>query len=130
MRLVKRFLDGLGMRDWRARAALVPAAGGALSWAAFLVCDRVLRAGAVSGTRAGVGAMVMRRFCLVIGGGRIGICAVVGTTLGAGAVSSCILGTTLGAGVESTGILLVIERVMRRAESSLFWSVWSTLGAG
>ena len=130
MRLVKRLLDGLGMRDWRARAALVPAAGGALSWAAFLVFDRVLCAGAVLETRAGVGTVVMRRFRLVIGGGCIGICAVVGTTLGAGIASSCMLGTTLGAGVESTGILLVIERVMRRAGSSLFWSIWSTLGTG
>ena len=56
---------GLDMSDSLAFAALVLAAGGALSWAAALVRDLVLRAGAVGGTCAGADSM--RRLRLVTG---------------------------------------------------------------
>ena len=48
---------GLGMNDSLIFATLVLAAGGALSCAAALVCDLVLRAGAVGGTYAGADRM-------------------------------------------------------------------------
>ena len=56
---------GLDTSDSLAFAALVLAAGGALSCAAALVCDLVLRAGAVGGMCAGVDRM--RRLRLVTG---------------------------------------------------------------
>ena len=56
---------GLDTSDSLAFAALVLASGGALSCAAALVCDLVLRAGAVGGTCAGVDRM--RRLRLVTG---------------------------------------------------------------
>ena len=48
---------GLDMSNSLDFAALVLAAGGALSCAAALVCDLVLRAGAVGGMCAGVNMM-------------------------------------------------------------------------
>ena len=71
---------GLVTSDCLALAALVPAAGGAFKCAAALVCDRVLRAGAVGSTF--VGADRMRRLRLITGIDAGGNCAVVGTTLG------------------------------------------------
>ena len=80
---------GLVTSDCLALAALVLAAGGAFKCAAALVCDRVLRAGAVGSTFAGVDRM--RRLRLITGIDVGGNCAVVGTTLGAGGgvVGSC-----------------------------------------
>ena len=71
---------GLEMSDCLAVAALVLADGGAFNVAAALVCDRVLRAGAVG--RAVAGVDTMRCLCLIIGIDVGGNCAVVGTTLG------------------------------------------------
>ena len=107
MRLVsrRRCAVGLGMRDCLARAARVPAAGGAFSRAAALVLNLVLRAGAVAGTGVGTGTDIMRRLRLIIGLGRMSMCAVVGTLLGA------------GAGV--IGMSLDMDRVMRRVGSQL-----------
>jgi len=126
IRRVSRRRVGRGMSDWRARAARVPAAGGALSSVAVRVCDRVLRAGAVAGTGVGSGAEIMRRLRLMIGRGRIGMCAVVGTTLGAGAGTVAVVGTTLGAGAVTVGTCGAIDRVMRRVGSMSM----STLGTG
>ena len=56
---------GLETSDCLAFAALVLAVGGALGCAAALVCDLVLRAGAVGGTGADVDSM--RRLRLVTG---------------------------------------------------------------
>ena len=75
---------GLEMSDCLAVAALVLADGGAFSVAAALVCDRVLRAGAVGTVVAGVDTM--RRLRLITGIEVGGNCAVVGTTLGVGGV--------------------------------------------
>ena len=54
---LRRRMVGLDTSDSLAFAALVLAAGGALSCAAALVCDLVLRAGAVGGTYAGADRM-------------------------------------------------------------------------
>ena len=62
-RQLRRRMVGLDASHSLSFAALVLAAGGALSCAAALVCDLVLRAGAVGGTGAGVDSM--RRFRLV-----------------------------------------------------------------
>ena len=114
MRLVsrRRCAVGLGMRDCLARAARVPAAGGACSCAASLVFDLVLRAGVVAGTGVGTGADIMRCLRLIIGLGCMGMCAVVGTTLGAGS--------------DTVGMLFDMDCVMRRVGSK----VVSTLGTG
>ena len=109
-RRVSRRMVGLGMSDSLAFAALVLAAGGALSCAVALVRDLVLRAGAVGGTYAG--ADRMRRLRLITGFDLVGNWAVVGTTLGA-AVGT---GGTFGA----------IDRVMRMSGGGLL----STLGTG
>ena len=114
------------MSDWRARAARVPAAGGTWSSVAARVCDCVLRVGAAAGTGVGSGAEIMSRLRLMIGRGRIGICAVVGTTLGAGAGTVAVVGTTLGAGAVTVGKFGAIDRVMRRVGSMSM----STLGTG
>lgn len=107
MRLVSRSTVGFCMSDFRALAARVFCAGGALRSAAALVFDLVLLAGAEGGAEA------MRRRRLTVGARLIGSCAVVGTTL--------------GAGVGIAGMLLAIERVMRLLIVSL---VSSTLGTG
>ena len=120
MRLVsrRRCAVGVGMRDCLARAARVPAAGGAFSRAASLVLDLVLHAGAVAGTGVGTGTNIMRRLRRIIGLGRMGMCAVVGTLLGA------------GAGV--IGMSLDMDRVMRRVGSQVVSTLGTvcTLGTG
>ena len=120
MRLVsrRRCAVGVGMRDCLARAARVPAAGGAFSRAASLVLDLVLRAGAVAGTGVGTGTDIMRRLRRIIGLGRMGMCAVVGTSR--------------GAGVGVMGMSLAMDRVTRRVGSQVVSTLGTvcTLGTG